>query len=109
MAQLDLALQGALNRLDTALPPDPSPGLQRAADLSRYLLHKLRQGWNESGLWSPGAIGVDQIAEAEAVQDALRARLHTIERMARLSAGELSADDEDVLDQLCRSLTADVN
>jgi len=42
------------------------------------------------------------------VQDALRARLHTIERMARLSAGELSADDEDVLDQLCHSLTADV-
>lgn len=108
MAQLDFALQGALNRLDTVLPSDPSPGLQRAADLSRYLLHKLRQGWNESGLWSPNAIGVDQIAEAEAVQDALRTRLHTIERMARLSAGELSTDDEDVLDQLCRSLTADV-
>jgi len=108
LAQLDLALQGALNRLDTVLPSDPSPGLQRAADLSRYLLHKLRQGWNESGLWSPNAIGVDQIAEAEAVQDALRARLHAIERMARLSAGELSADDEELLDQLCRSLTADV-
>lgn len=108
LAQLDIALQGALNRLDTALPPEPSAGLQRAADLSRHLLHKLRQGWNESGLWSPGAIGVDQIAEAEAVQDALRHRLRAIERMARLSAGELSPDDEDALDQLCHSLTADM-
>ena len=51
---------------------------------------------------------VDQIAEAEAVQDALRHRLRAIERMARLSAGELSPDDEDALDQLCHSLTADM-
>lgn len=108
LAQLDLALQGALNRLDTVLPPDPSAGLQRAADLSRYLLHKLRHGWNESGLWSPNAIGADQIAEAEAVQDALRARLLTIARMARLSAGDLSPDDEETLDQLCRCMSADV-
>jgi len=109
LAQLDLALQGALNRLDSVLPPEPSVGLQRAADLSRYLLHKLRHGWNESGLWSPAAIGADQIAEAEAVQDALRARLLTIARMARLSAGELSADDEEALDELCRCMSADVN
>lgn len=109
LRQLDIALQGALNRLATALPAEPSPGLQRAADLSAYLLHKLRQGWNESGLWSPGAIGDDQVAEAEAVQDALRQRLHAIERMARLSAGELSPDDEEVLDQLCHSLTADIS
>lgn len=109
LAQLDFALQGALNRLDTVLPPDASEGLQRAAALGRHLLHKLRQGWNESGLWSPSAIGVDQIAEAEAVLDALRARLQTIERMARLTAGELSADDGDVLDQLCQSLVADMH
>jgi len=108
LARLDLALQGALHRLDTALPPQPSPGLQRAADLSRHLLHKLRQGWNESGLWSPNALGADQIAEAEAVQDALLIRLRTIARMARLSAGTLPADDEEALDQLCRSMTADV-
>lgn len=79
LRQLDIALQGALNRLATALPAEPSPGLQRAADLSAYLLHKLRQ------------------------------RLHAIERMARLSAGELSPDDEEVLDQLCHSLTADIS
>ncbi len=108
LAQLDFALQGALNRLDTVLPPDASGGLQRAAGLSCYLLRKLRQGWNESGLWSPSAIDIDQVAEAEAVQDALRTRLHTIERMARLSAGELSTDDAELLDQLCHSVTADV-
>lgn len=104
LAQLDVALQSAMNRLDTVLPPLPSEGLQRAADLSRYLLHKLRGGWNESGLWSPGAIGTEQAAEAEAVLDQLKARLFAIERVARLSAGELSVEDQDLLNALCRSL-----
>ena len=109
LAQLDIALQGAINRLETVLPPEPSAQLQRAVDLSRHLLHKLRQGWNESGLWSPGAIGIEQLAEAEAVQDALRSRLHAIGRMARLAAGEVPEADEEVLDQLCEGLTADVS
>jgi hypothetical protein len=105
LAQLDFTLQGAMNRLELLLPEHPSTGLQRAASLSRHLLHKLRQGWNESGLWGPGALGIDQIAEAEAVQDALRQRLLTIERMARLAAGELSSGEEqDALDGFCASL-----
>lgn len=108
LAQLDFTLQGAMNRLELLLPEHPSTGLQRAASLSRHLLHKLRQGWNESGLWGPGALGIDQIAEAEAVQDALRQRLLTIERMARLAAGELSSGEEqDALDGFCASLVPD--
>ncbi len=33
--------------VDGVLPAEPSAGLQRAADLTLYLLHKLRAGWNE--------------------------------------------------------------
>jgi hypothetical protein len=106
LARLDVILQATMNHVETLLPSDPSEGLQRAVDLTLYLLHKLRQGWNESGLWSPGAIGAEQMAEAEAVQDALRARLGAIERAARLAAGDLpSAEEEDRLDLICASLT----
>ncbi|HYR24648.1 MAG TPA: HD domain-containing phosphohydrolase, partial [Aquabacterium sp.] len=59
---LDVTLQEAMIHIDGTLPPSPSEGLQRAADLTRHLLHKLRQGWNESGLWSPGAIGHEEVA-----------------------------------------------
>lgn len=104
LASLDLALQGAMNRLDLMLPAEPSPNLTRSAELCMHLLHKLRQGWNESGLWSPHAIGLEQVAEAEAVFDALGQRLAAIERMARLTAGELSGEEQDSLDGFCASL-----
>ena len=103
--RLNVALQETMIHVDGVLPAEPSPALQRAADLTLYLLHKLRAGWNESGLWSPGAIGDEVAAEAEAVQDALRARLQLIERVARLAAGpNLSEDDEERLNSLCRGL-----
>ena len=106
LANFDYALQGAMNRLELLLPDHPGPNLSRAAELCRHLLHKLRQGWNESGLWSPNAIGIDQIAEAEAVLS-LGHRLATIERMARLTAGELSGEEQDSLDGFCASLVAE--
>jgi len=90
LRRLDVALQTSLNRLDSLLPEHPSEGLQRAVDLTRFMLSKLRAGWNESGMWSPAAIGANEIAEVEAVQDALRARLSGIGRVARLSAGQVS-------------------
>lgn len=106
--RLNVTLQKTMVRVDGALPAQPSPELQRAADLAMYLLRKLRAGWNESGLWSPGAIEQEIAAEVEAVQDALRARLHLIERVARLTAGpNLSAGDEESLDALCRGLVED--
>lgn len=104
LAQLDYALQAAMSRVLSALPEHPSPALQRTADLVLHLLHKLRQGWNESGLWSPQAIGIEQIAEAEAVQDALSHRMLAIERAARLTAGALDASEQDSLDQICLGL-----
>jgi hypothetical protein len=108
LANLDVALQMAMNRVDAVMPASPSEGLQQAAGLSRYLLHKLRSGWNESGLWNPDSIGVEQAAEAEAVQDALRGRLFAIERAARLCAGNLPPEDADRLNLLCSSLTENV-
>ncbi len=108
LARLDIDLQETMTHVEGVLPGEPSAGLQRAADLTLYLLHKLRQGWNESGLWSPEAIGAVEAAEAEAVQVALRARLQEIERAARLVAGPLSDDDEDRLNQLCAGLNAEM-
>ena len=111
LGQLDQALAAAVSRLEALAPTLDHDGLERAAALARHLLQKLRSGWNESGLWSPSAIGVEQAAEAEAVQDALRARLWTIERAARLAAGSIGDGDEDhaeQLDRLCASLTEDL-
>jgi hypothetical protein len=105
LRQLDATLQMGMLHLQEWLPEHPSTELQRSADLTTHLLHKLRAGWNESGLWGPSAIGEGALAEAEAVQDALRARLKGIERVARLSAGPLSADEQATLDRFCASLT----
>lgn len=104
LARLDTVLQTAMNHLDALMSDTSSEGLQRAGNLAHYLLHKLRSGWNESGLWSPGSIGAEQAAEAEAAQDALRARLLEIERVARLSAGNLTPEDSDTLNRMCAGL-----
>jgi len=109
LSRMNVGLQTSLNRLEASTPPMPSAGLQRAADLSRHLLLRLRSGWNESGLWSPEAIGQDQVAEVEAIQDTLRQRMRTIERAARLSAGELSDDDAEYLDHMCACLSDDLS
>lgn len=104
LARLDVVLQTAMNHLDALMSDQASVGLQRAGTLAHYLLHKLRGGWNESGLWSPGTIGAEQAAEAEAAQDALRARLLEIERVARLAAGPLSPEDAETLNLMCEGL-----
>ncbi|MEK8050214.1 HD domain-containing phosphohydrolase [Ideonella sp. DXS22W] len=114
LAQLDIALQAALNRLDTLAGNDPAvplpdSGLVRACGLARHLLLRLRTGWNESGLWSPAALDEESAAEAAAVQDALRWRLRAIERMARLTAGELQGDEADQLDAMCAGLVSELH
>ncbi|MEY4765556.1 MAG: hypothetical protein RI907_2229 [Pseudomonadota bacterium] len=110
LAQLDTKLQMSTLHLREWMPEHPSPELARANDITAHQLRKLRAGWNESGLWSPaafgnGAIGEDRlVAEAEAVQDALRNRLASIERVARLNAGHLGTDEQASLDRFCRTL-----
>jgi len=92
-------------RVDGVLPGEPRAWLERPVGRARCLLQKWRAGWNERGVGSPGAIGDEVAAEAEAVQDALRARLRLIERVARLTAGpNLSDEDEDRLNALCQGL-----
>lgn len=107
LARLDTALQTSMSRIDTLIPAEASDSLQKAASLTRFLVHKLRSGWNESGLWA-SQVGAEEAAEAEAVQDALRARLQEIERVARLTAGTLEPDEADALDLMCAGLVEDM-
>jgi HD domain len=100
LSQLDLALQEAMHRLEVQMGEIDNEHLQKAGELARFLLGRLRGGWNESGLWGPGALGEDDYAEAEAVVDALQARLRSIERAARLAAGHLSLDESHQLDHM---------
>ena len=107
LQRLDTALQTSMARIDTLIPADASESLQKAANLTRFLVHKLRSGWNESGLWA-SEVGTEEAAEAEAVQDALRTRLQEIERVARLTAGTLEPDEADALDLMCAGLVEDM-
>jgi len=109
LARLDEALRTAPDRILATLPDPPGDTLRRTADLTLFLLQKLRDGWNESGLWSPASIGADDLAEAEEVQDALRVRLLEIGRMARLAAGSVTPIDQGHLDALCTALVAGID
>jgi hypothetical protein len=104
LARLDVALQESLNHLDALGTDEESAGMQKAGDLARFLLRRLRGGWNESGLWSPAAIDEGNVAEAEAVEGALRSRLYAIERAARLSAGTLTVVEGEQFDQMFAGL-----
>jgi hypothetical protein len=105
LAAFDATLNDAVARLEDLMRRHNSASLLEAGELARHLLSKLRGGWNESGLWCLAAIGTEQAAEAEAVQAALVARLHAIERAARLSAGPLlPPEDDEALGAWCQSL-----
>jgi hypothetical protein len=104
LARLDVALQESLNHLDALGTDEDSVGMQKAGELARFLLRRLRGGWNESGLWSPAAIDEDNVAEAEAVQNALRTRLYAIERAARMSAGPLTVIEGEQFEQMFAGL-----
>jgi len=104
LERLDAALRQAPERVREVLPQPCSEPLQRIADLTLGLLQRLRDGWNESGLWSPDGVDADHLAEAEAVQDALRSRLLEIGRVARLASAQASDEDRACVERLCASL-----
>jgi hypothetical protein len=104
LSRLDAALRHAPERVREALPEPCSEPLRRIADLTLGLLQRLRDGWNESGLWSPDGVDADHLAEAEAVQDALRSRLLEIGRVARLASAEASDDDRACVERICALL-----
>ncbi len=109
LAAFDTTLNDALARLDELMRRHHSAPLLEAGEQARHLIQKLRGGWNESGLWCLAAIGIEQAAEAEAVQAALLARLHAIERAARLTAGPLlPPEEDDALSEWCLALVEPV-
>ena len=80
------------------------PAMRKALELARYLLGRLRAGWNESGLWSPRATSQGDSAEVEALEDELYFRLRGIQRATLLAAGKLPIEEQARLEDLCESL-----
>ncbi|HET9642492.1 MAG TPA: HD domain-containing phosphohydrolase [Burkholderiaceae bacterium] len=101
---LDRAMQAAQERVDTALAATACQGLKDALGLARHLLVRLRTGWNASGLWSAASLGADDAPELEAVEQELEFRLRSIERAARLRAGDLPPEDAERLNAVCEGL-----
>ena len=109
LTRLDAALQGTLETVGDLNDGAESSALKEALALSRHLLGRLRTGWFASGLWSAEAIAEQDAAEVEAVEDELYFRLRSIERAARLSAGDLPPADAERLEQLCAEISAWAN
>jgi len=80
------------------------PALKGALDLSQFLLGRLRAGWNESGMWNPGAMASADAAEVEAMEDELYFRLRGVQRATLLLAGQLPPPEAAALGTLCDSL-----
>ena len=80
------------------------PALKSALALSQFLISRLRAGWNESGMWNPGALLSADAAEVEAVEDELYFRLRGVQRAALLLAGQLPADEAGTLNRFCDTL-----
>jgi hypothetical protein len=82
----------------------PQPPLKGAAELSAFLLSRLRAGWNESGMWNPGALTHADAGEVEALEDELYRCLRGVQRAALLRAGTLLPAEAAQLAVLCDSL-----
>ena len=78
--------------------------MKEALQLAQHLLGRLRAGWFASGLWSSVAIVAKDAAEVEAVKDELFFRLRSIERAARLCAGDAQGADAQRMAQLGSAL-----
>jgi hypothetical protein len=106
LTRLGDALQAAQDVAGTLLGLATTPALHDALVLAQHLLGRLRAGWYASGLWSTEARAAQDAAEVEAVEDELFFRLRSIERAARLRAGELAEHDAERLEGLCDALRA---
>ena len=106
LTRLDIALQGAFDSASALAADAESPALKDALGLAQHLLGRLRTGWYASGLWSSQALSDQDAAEVEAVEDELVFRLRSIERAARLRAGDLPPQDAEKLELLCIDLAA---
>ena len=101
---LSEVLGKAESRVSQAAGQATLPALQSALGLSKFLLTRLRAGWNESGLWNPQALVSADAAEVEALEDELYFRLRGVQRATLLLAGTLPAHEAAALAELCDSL-----
>jgi len=106
LSRLDGALQATHHKVGALLSEVQTPALKEAMQLTQHLLARLRTGWNASGLWSTECVAAQDSAEVEAIEDELLFRLRTIERAARLRAGEVGQEDAQRLDALFEGVEA---
>lgn len=106
LSLLDAALQTAQAGIVALASAAQSQALMDALGLAQHLLARLRKGWNASGLWTEGAVAVQDAAEVEAVEQELLSRLRGIHRATMLRAGKLPAGDLQSLTVLGEQLGA---
>ena len=104
LSRLDGVLAAAQAGAAEAARQAESPRLRDAMSAAGFLLHRLRLGWNASGLWSVDAVADSDPAELDALEHELSFRLRAIERAARLRAGALTGADAQRLEDLCAGL-----
>lgn len=105
LQRLDQALKTAQDHAISMAAEAETPPLKEALALAQHLLARLRAGWYASGLWSADALEPGEAAEVAAIEDELSFRLRSIERAARLRAGDLPPADARRLDLLCETLS----
>jgi len=105
LSRLDGALRGAQECADELARDTGSAALKGAVGLAQHLLGRLRKGWYASGLWSADSVDAGDAAEVEAIEDELFFRLRSIERAAKLRAGQLNDSDALALQRLCECLS----
>lgn len=104
LARLDATLKRTQDTSTALLSDAETPALKDALGLAQHLLGRLRAGWYASGLWSCEGLTAMDAAEVESIEDELIFRLNTIERAARLRAGDLPPGDLRRLDALCDAM-----
>lgn len=105
LQRLDRALQAVHHKAQTLSEVASTDALRDALALTQHLVSRLRTGFNASGMWAADAAELQDAAEVEAVEEELLWRLHAIQRVARLHAGDdLPHEDELRLNLLCEDL-----
>jgi hypothetical protein len=104
LVALDGVITAAEFNIDALSARADLPALKPALRLARFLVARLRAGWNESGLWSPAAMSSTNSAEVEALEDELYFRLRGVQRATLRLAGRLPPGEAGALASLCDSL-----
>jgi len=101
LAALDGTLICAQHQVDAVRSDPHALPLHPAMELARYLLARLRTGWNASGLWSEAALRECQAGEIDRIEEELRYRLRGIARAVHLHAGQQPPELALLLERLC--------